>query len=1801
MANDNNIKKRFNFLWQDGIQSEAPQDTYWDAYTMASLQSAVDQKFISSDFANKLSTTLPDQYNLRGSLAIEERNIHILFGLRAGTGEIGIFDERTNDYRKILDDGDLDYPLGLNPDIWTNIFPNVHGNCNRIKLHFSTNKLYRVVDITDPCCDEWKNDPDEPDTLLFKPKCFPPAIITVDSGGGRLENGSYQVALQLKDEDLNRTNYNQFSELKVVAEKDFLPGQETNASLNIRVSGLPYEYTIGDLVILEHVRGKVRVKVIENVGAGNGDLFYTYTGSEGYYADENKVAEVLAEIKHNYMGDGMGVHERRLILFDTVMDRNWNLQKYVNQWEVKYKRWVVPTKDAHKHLSLRPNENYIPAVRFNLTDNRHTIWFPMVNKNKSGDEMVNHPCFNCQVPRWSISDTSRRTNLFFETPLELATAISQEEAKLKDYISGLNEPHLNHKKDNLAFRSSDDPATSEEGGGGENICDAMDCALEHYNKKQNVFVRAYNAVVNAINNVAVALGFEPGLLGDPIEPDPYTKDCTCEYAKDIENEAGDDAEKLVNIIDHGKAPREREYKKLKTNKECEPFQEGEVAVIGGAYCECKDGYWHYINNGIAAQPQRKQSSGGTLLKNILPKNESLKSFSLTGSPIDPLNNSEEDCVPRFTPIPYSEGYFGYAENSYSYPDLIGKDDCQPIFGDYAGKKETMFRVASLAKEPHFFSDNHGVSSKYEVAEELIDGSYSIVTGFAFENLVIPEELKPHLCKEDPATFGYAIRDESNKTVIATGSLHSTFKIKGLSEEMLAAKHAVNSLEYVDAYNNGEDDNIRVGSSNQSIPAYWFLSADVHLRGNKMKADYFFIEQDNYGYGHRHECYARGLDPASMFKPRYNNAGTTQSISLSNCVPLGEPLFRCVRDMQYVAADSIAGKNHNFSLKLSNLKRESGTYVEFEGGKIGLDYEEPATVGSLDRTGDEEDDRSFVGDLIDQNSLIGRSQCRIGTAMRSLPNQYGSCISRPYIPCGIEATWGDLISKKAEGIAGDSYVGAFNVRRTAHITDHVPEHLAKNFVYDDIVIEPDDDGRLFRRLIRRATRFLLNKIVFPILNGFFSAISVQFCGIPPVDGDATDMRNFFSLREGMRGLTSLDGAIADPSPPRFAFYTPQALKTSLTTITVSDANLNLRASGLFKGINPVTNEMGIAEIYGGKLKNVPLSAGFPEGGNWFYTWLNRIYVGMNEAERIKMVLRSAILFSFVYIVGGSMIYRGLEDVGLGASVIGGGGFGTQSIGAAVSIAWGILQMSIGIGWIVFWANDDRDNRLVTEMVGIDWCYPDKTFNKERRLGVTLACGMNRGRLVGFEDNFYSYNPDFNKRNDVEMSLGMPITYDTEYCPDAYGNRLVASAPQNPESEINAWRNFRPNNFINIPRSRGAVTNVVSRSSRLYIHTTESLFSVYVRDNTSRATNEDVILGRANFFGRYQDISGEVIEGYGGNKDPNASKNLAIAYFWVDRDAKRLFRLDSSMKPVPFTGLDNFFDIHLGFEMLRVNPAYPFVDQKSSNSIGYDITIDYGRDKLYLYKKDFKLRPDVNPDGGQNLNNLELYQDNSFLVSFNLKDNTFESFHYWRPQAFLINRFCFYSYKPGGIWDHFVRDKFANYYDKNVSRYVEVSIPIKRESLDISRLKSIRVVGESIDHSGVYPRELKNEKLFDKIMVYNGKMNSGWMVLEPTGDNQEGNDASHETELHKWIIKGNGFKIDYLQNKIITDDEVMTEYNNDLLIYDNKDLNPRVMSSDFDGDMEEFVGDYFVVRLLADKPSHIQTIVRDIMLKVQKIDL
>ncbi len=397
-------------MYLDSLHSLQPEGTYREAWGVTNQTDDENKYGVSNEAANELWVKLP-KGTIRSLLYIEERDYYVAFmKMDSGLSEIGIINEKTKEYTKVVDDNNLDEPMNFSNEEWNSITSKVMQPCNELHVYWSNADYYYRVNLDDKCHD-WKLHP----IKLFREHCIGAIQSTIlDGGGGGLPNGIYQPFLRLRDADGNTTNWFKMGQPIPIGQGhdgDNIAGENSGKSINIKTENLHQDYGVADIGIYSTVGGRAVAIWIDTVAYGKGILDYHYRGVTG---KEIPIlpSEVIGRNDLYIRGKNLTQYDGHLILYSLRANNNVDWQRDVSKFKAYYQIYAVPVRDAHRYKGLRPNENYWFGIHGNYVDGNKTADFNFIGRDDGSTFSVVLPGCDCSVPSWEVQDTSIRTKTF---------------------------------------------------------------------------------------------------------------------------------------------------------------------------------------------------------------------------------------------------------------------------------------------------------------------------------------------------------------------------------------------------------------------------------------------------------------------------------------------------------------------------------------------------------------------------------------------------------------------------------------------------------------------------------------------------------------------------------------------------------------------------------------------------------------------------------------------------------------------------------------------------------------------------------------------------------------------------------------------------------------------------------------------------------------------------------------------------------------------------------------------------------------------------------------------------------------------------------------------------------------------------------------------------------------------------------------------------------------------------------------------------------------------------------------------
>lgn len=202
----------------------------------------------------------------------------------------------------------------------------------------------------------------------------------------------------------------------------------------------------------------------------------------------------------------------------------------------------------------------------------------------------------------------------------------------------------------------------------------------------------------------------------------------------------------------------------------------------------------------------------------------------------------------------------------------------------------------------------------------------------------------------------------------------------------------------------------------------------------------------------------------------------------------------------------------------------------------------------------------------------------------------------------------------------------------------------------------------------------------------------------------------------------------------------------------------------------------------------------------------------------------------------------------------------------------------------------------------------------------------------------YNTDYNALLDIDYANiwnGVDVTnYENPFM-------IIRSQEFNKSVKINNWRDFKQNDYYEMPKNRGRLVNLEAGRDYLYIHMEKSLFRTKSRNVTQRTSDEQdslIYIGVGDIF-QYEPfpvIHSEL--GELGTQHKFACLLTKYGYLFPDAEKGKWFLVNDQIKEISSNGEFNFF----------LNNTYCFGDNPYITD-GLECVYDETFDRIIISRK------------------------------------------------------------------------------------------------------------------------------------------------------------------------------------------------------------------------------------------------------------
>lgn len=354
-------------------------------------------------------------------------------------------------------------------------------------------------------------------------------------------------------------------------------------------------------------------------------------------------------------------------------------------------------------------------------------------------------------------------------------------------------------------------------------------------------------------------------------------------------------------------------------------------------------------------------------------------------------------------------------------------------------------------------------------------------------------------------------------------------------------------------------------------------------------------------------------------------------------------------------------------------------------------------------------------------------------------------------------------------------------------------------------------------------------------------------------------------------------------------------------------------------------------------------------------------------------------------------------------------------------------------------------------------------------------------------YYKLNPDYLRLNKEKIHFPLGLEYECcSDCREIFSQRIRYSEQSFQEELSDNYKVFLPNNYRDMPGEFGSISNVFTMGNNLFVHMQETLYNL-PRNYQERVTDQVVsFIGTGSFF----DIPPQQILDANGDSGGTTFKfaNVKTKYGYFFASNKALYSFDGkTLSNLTEKGIKPFFDKNLKIygdteetiqEHITIysNPDIVGIDKGVGYCLGFD----------NLLKRVLFTKIDSNLEGTVNY---------SFTVSYDLKTNSFLSFHSYFPTHYLkTNNLMSYRRDLAGQLYSFNRvghhNEFFGEHFHSIIEYVAVTNPLQEMITEDLLIHATFLTFDKTENT--YANTLN--KFFDEAMLYNSYQNTTTMTIE-----------------------------------------------------------------------------------------------------------
>jgi hypothetical protein len=184
---------------------------------------------------------------------------------------------------------------------------------------------------------------------------------------------------------------------------------------------------------------------------------------------------------------------------------------------------------------------------------------------------------------------------------------------------------------------------------------------------------------------------------------------------------------------------------------------------------------------------------------------------------------------------------------------------------------------------------------------------------------------------------------------------------------------------------------------------------------------------------------------------------------------------------------------------------------------------------------------------------------------------------------------------------------------------------------------------------------------------------------------------------------------------------------------------------------------------------------------------------------------------------------------------------------------------------------------------------------------------------YASDTFSYNKQYSALSNIKVNIAEPLFF-TDVT--QYPNRSIYSNKSFESELVDQYRIFPTNQFHDIPKDRGVITDTFVFNNNFFHHTEFGLWQSYFNPNTTQSTSQgEIVLGNGGIFQIPSKLVLDIKGGYMGTKDKSGT-NTPFGRVFLDHYQGKVF-LFAGDAPVEISDL-GLFEFFRGF--VNTNDKY-----------------------------------------------------------------------------------------------------------------------------------------------------------------------------------------------------------------------------------------------------------------------------------------